>query len=198
MGSGKNSSTALTRKVLCIFIESTKFLLREDARNIFYCSFCSKDLGIIIRCCKILWGFCSVGKSRVLWSSNMLPGCGQGADLMIHVISSSPFFLSASVSALLFLPRKEECKLSFRGSAADCFLTFFSSVNNCCPWDNSSMWTHRGMQSLALLAVQNVPRDGFQTIMNVLFVLNRGLSLETSGMQMLMFPAIKFAWQIRS
>lgn len=49
------------------------------------------------------------------------------------------------------------------------------------------------MQSLALLAVQNVPRDGFQTIMNVLFVLNRGLSLETSGMQVLMFPAIKVA-----
>lgn len=118
MGSGKNSSTALTGKDLCIFIESTTFLLWEDAKNIFYSSFCSKSLGIIIRCCKILWGFCSVGKSRVLWSSNMLPGCGQGMDSMIHVISSSPFFLPGSVSALLFLPRKEECKVSSPGSAA--------------------------------------------------------------------------------
>lgn len=102
MGSGKNSSTALTRKDLCIFIESTKFLLWEVAKNISYSSFCSKCLGIIIRYCKILWGFFSMGKSTVLWSSNMLPGCGQGMDSMIHVISSTPFFLPGSVSALFF------------------------------------------------------------------------------------------------
>lgn len=170
----------------------------EDAKNIFYSSFCSKGLGIITRCCKILWGFCNVGRSRVLWSSYMLPGCGQGMDLMIHVISSSPFFLPGSVSALLFLPKKEEWKISSLGSAADCFLTLFSTMNYCCPWDNLSMWPHWGMQSLALLAVQNVLRAGFQTVMNVLFVLNSDLPLETSGLQMFIFPTKKVAWHIRS
>lgn len=102
------------------------------------------------------------------------------------------------VCSFSFLPRKEECKISSLVSAGDCFLTLFSTVNCCCPWDNLSVWTHWGMQSLALLTVQNVLRDGFQTIMNVLFVVNSDLPLGTSGLQMFMFPAIKVAWHIRS
>lgn len=49
------------------------------------------------------------------------------------------------------------------------------------------------MQNLALLAVQNMLRDAFQTIMNVLFVLNSVLPLETNGIQMFMFPEQKLS-----
>lgn len=54
MGSGKNFCPALIRKDLCIFIESTKFLMWGDAENVDYSSFCSKGLEIIIRCWEIL------------------------------------------------------------------------------------------------------------------------------------------------
>lgn len=120
MGSGKNFSLALIRKVLRIIIESTNTLMWGDAKNIFYSSFCSKGLEIIRRCWEILRGFCSVGKSRVLLSSRMLPGCGQEMDSMIHVSSSSPLFLLGSLFHSSF--SSKERKVQDFTPRVDCML----------------------------------------------------------------------------
>lgn len=139
----------------------------EDAKNIVYSSFCSKGLEIVIRCREILWGFCNVGKSRVLSCSSVLPGWRQGMGSISHVISSSPLFLPGTL-LLLFLPRKEDCKIS---SFASCFFPLFSGMTYCYPWDNSPVWIGWEMQRLASLTVQSILRDGFQAIREGLFAL---------------------------
>lgn len=141
IASGKNFPQALIRKDICIFIESTKSLMWGDAKNIVYSSFCSKGLEIIIRCWEILWGFCSVGKSRVLWSSSMLPGCGQGMDSMIHVISSSPLFLPGSLLCSSFSSQERRVQD---------FIPWVDSslcLATCCPWDNSPVWIGGGCKA---------------------------------------------------
>lgn len=48
-------------------------------------------------------------------------------DSMIHVTSSRPFFLPGSVSVLLSLPRKEECKFHPLGQLQTAFSLCFAA-----------------------------------------------------------------------
>lgn len=63
----------------------------------------------------------------------LLPGCGEGMDSMVHVISSGPFSSLGVFSGLLLFPRQEESKNSSLGLVSCCFLTLFNNMNNCCP-----------------------------------------------------------------